>query len=379
MQNTNLTLNPSLGRTFVRDQRLDFWRGLCLIDMVVVHLVQYGMQFGALGHEVLADYTRFAAGGYVLISGMTVGFVFFPRVLDPERRRAAYVSLFRRAVYIYLIHTAVTVLEVLILCPMRGDPIGPIDVTLFNTLTFRQGYDLLPFYVIMLALCPFVLELMRRRLGWAVALLSTAGFLWGKVGYHYADFSPPITKTFFVVLWQPIFLMGIFAGTRLRWYGTLSTRTKQWTMAGFWLASTLIFFAAYGDHFHLRLPTPLSFWKIPLTFGEILRYICLVGAIVTTTDLLWRWIGDSAVAAYVNRLGRRSLAMYIAQIYVVGYVNNLVDSHPGPWGTQFFFMALALTILWLIALAMDTIAVLRARVRETETPLFAEPSGLTAS
>ncbi len=344
--------------------------------MVIVHLVHYGMAFGALGHEIFADYTRFAAGGYVLISGMTVGFVFFPRVLDPDRRRAANISLLRRAAYIYAIHIAVTVLEVLILCPLRGDPIGPIQTTVFNAFMFRQGYDLLPFYIIMLGLSPIALDLMRRKLAWVVAMFSIAGFAWGQYGDHYDDFSLPITNTFFFLLWQPMFLLGILAGTRLQWYGTLSNRTKQLCCAGCWLMSGLIFFAAYGDHFHLRLHSPLNFWKVPLSFGEILRYVFLVGAIVTTTDMLWRWIDQSAVAAYVNRLGRRSLAMYIAQIYVVGQIINLFNRVPHPAGIQFFFMALAVTVLWIIALAMDTIAEFRARARETGS-FFARKTSAT--
>src|SRR4051794_19172589 len=101
-------------RKSARDHRLDFWRGLCLMDMVIVHMVQQGTQFGALGQEVLADYTRFAAGGYILLSGMTVGFVFYPRALDPDRRWDSYLRLWRRAAFIFAVHLFVTFVELLI-------------------------------------------------------------------------------------------------------------------------------------------------------------------------------------------------------------------------------------------------------------------------
>ena len=339
--------------TSKRDHRLDFWRGLCLIDMVVVHLVQYGMRFGALGHEFFADYTRFAAGGYVLISGMTVGFVFLPRAIDPNRRAAAYKSLLRRAAYILIIHYAVTVLEILIILPLHGDPLPPMGGIIWSMLLFRQGYELLPFYVFMLAVCPLVLELIRRRLTWVVAIVSAGLFAWGSYGENYKRFCFEITHTFFFVLWQAMFVIGLFAGTHLRAYSRLSIRTKLLTAAGCWAMSVVLFFAAYGDHFNLLLPTPLTFLKNPLSFGEMLRYLGLIGIVVTTTDLLWKWIDLTPIASFVNSLGRRSLAMYIAQIYVVGQIDRLGDYANWPWGTQPIFMAIAVLLLWWIAYALD--------------------------
>src|SRR5688572_17618177 len=103
-----------LQRTTARDHRLDFWRGLCLIDMILVHMVQQGMLFGPVGHEFFMDYTRFAAGGYVLVSGLTVGFVFYRRILDPERRWDSYLRIWRRATFIFALHCIITLAENLI-------------------------------------------------------------------------------------------------------------------------------------------------------------------------------------------------------------------------------------------------------------------------
>jgi hypothetical protein len=58
----------------VRDRRLDLWRGLCLIDMILVHLAHEGVQFGVLTPWIV-DYTRFAAGGFVFVAGLGVGLV----------------------------------------------------------------------------------------------------------------------------------------------------------------------------------------------------------------------------------------------------------------------------------------------------------------
>lgn len=58
----------------MRDRRLDLWRGLCLIDMILVHLAHEGVQFGVLTPWIV-DYTRFAAGGFVFVAGLGVGLV----------------------------------------------------------------------------------------------------------------------------------------------------------------------------------------------------------------------------------------------------------------------------------------------------------------
>src|SRR5436309_928458 len=86
-----------------RDGRLDFWRALCLIDMVLVHLVYDGVNFGAI-QRMVGEYTRFAAGGFVFVAGLSIGAIFLPRLLLPNGRRRVYPSLLRRSVYILCVH-----------------------------------------------------------------------------------------------------------------------------------------------------------------------------------------------------------------------------------------------------------------------------------
>jgi len=324
--------------------------------MVLVHLVQQGMQFGPVGHAFFTEYTRFAAGGYVMLSGMTIGFVYLPRALNPAKRPAAYRSLWRRAAYIFWIHVAVTTGQ-LILLPMRGEAMPPLLPTIRDILMFREGYDLLPFYIIMLSLTPLVLEIVRRRRDWVLPIVSFGLFAFGHYHDQYKAHSLAITHTFFIMLWQLPFLLGLFAGAKLRQYDGWSTRAKVASAVAFCGLSVLFFFGAYGSHFGIAFQIPfLTFWKNPLTFGELLRYTALVGAILSVTNLAWRWLGGSAVSAFVGRLGRRSLSLYIVQIFLVGQIDKLNDAaaaYSAVWGTQFFFMALTIWLLWCFAWCMD--------------------------
>src|SRR5882724_11476770 len=82
-----------------RDFRLDFWRALCLIDMVLVHLVYDGVNFGPI-QRVIGEYTRFAAGGFVFVAGLSIGAIFLPRTFAAGGRTKVYLSLWRRSAYI---------------------------------------------------------------------------------------------------------------------------------------------------------------------------------------------------------------------------------------------------------------------------------------
>src|SRR5580692_1885086 len=93
----------------VRDHRLDFWRGLCLVDMVLVHLVYENVYFGAGLSRFIGEYSRFAAGGFVFVAGLSVGAIYLPRSIDPARRRATYLSLWRRAAILLIVQWASTV------------------------------------------------------------------------------------------------------------------------------------------------------------------------------------------------------------------------------------------------------------------------------
>src|SRR5581483_1714973 len=101
-----LQLDRSGPARAARDLRLDFWRGLCLLDMVLVHLVYERVNFGTWLTPVLGEYVRFAAGGFIFMAGLGVGAIFLPRARNPETRWRTYRSLGRRALYILMVHIA---------------------------------------------------------------------------------------------------------------------------------------------------------------------------------------------------------------------------------------------------------------------------------
>jgi hypothetical protein len=365
--NAPLSHAPALAKSRPRDGRLDFWRALCLIDMVLVHLVYEGVNFGPL-ERILGEYTRFAAGGFVFVAGMGIGAIFLPRSLTAGGRWKVYPSLWRRAGYILCVHYAAT-LSFVSLEMIRGTrtSVPGLFALLRDILCFREGGDLLPLYVIMVAASPAVLELLRRRLWWVAAGASALLFAWGQ--QHVWLFSSPLHQNFPVILWQMIFVGGMLFGAVLPRYTALSKRIKFSLATASCLAAGVLWAANYRGDFGWTQPNLLLYFrKVPLSLGEALRYFSIVFAIIFSTDLLWDRLAESRLVALVNPVGRKSLAVYVTHVWVVGLLAMLAW-HTSEWGAWQMLLAIpAVALLWIVARAMEWNAARQPAKRSRRLP-----------
>lgn len=318
--------------------------------MVIVHLLVQGLEIGHYPHAILGEYTRFAAGGFIFVAGLGVGRIFLPKAYDAATRATAYRKLLRRAFYILCVHYVAT-LGFMVFAPMRGEPLPPIGRLVTDIVLLREGYDLLPFYVVMLATAPLMIELVRRGFTWLLAVASVGLFAWGlqdpSIGLV------PIQQTFFVVLWQVVFVGGLLFGAALPKYDRLGTRAKAALATTAIAATVALTLLSYGWHFGLPKFDWIAFTKVPLSTGEALRYLSFVLAIVLTTDLLWRHIERSAVARFAARLGTRSLAIYVAHVFVVGLLVPLSYKDGLGFGGHLLYVPAALLGVWAIAWSLD--------------------------
>jgi hypothetical protein len=340
-----------------RDHRLDFWRGLCLVDMVLVHLVYEGVKMGRVLEPVLGEFTRFAAGGFIFLAGLGVTYIFLPKARDEGRRWDAYQSLWRRSLYLLFVHYAAS-LSFIFIYPLRdyaGVYPRPLEFVR-NVLLFREGTDLLLFYVMMVGVSPALVELIRRGYGWAVAAGSLAVFGVGQY-YPYA-LSLPIQQNFPILLWQMIFVLGMLAGAIFPKWDALTGRAKLVLTLGGVGAVALIAaleHTAWGWFVHTRLH--ISFVKNPLSWGEAARYLALIVTIMMGTDLAWRrWIGGTGFAGFMTRLGRRSLAVYVAHVWVVAIILAAVRRTEWLGAGQVIWAATAVAMLWAWTCVLDTLS-----------------------
>lgn len=325
-EGATLKSNPSLDSKG-RDTRLDFWRGLCLIDMVLVHLIYANVQFGDFLGSVLTDYTRFAAGGFVFLSGLLVGTIFLPKAIAKNREmgsaRSIYKRIWARAFKLLIVQYVSTTCLMLLDVPTgsRAAFAHPVQF-IKDLLRCRTGNDLLMLYVGMLVITPLLLDLLQRRLWPIIVFVSIVLFGYGS--RHPWRFAFVHHGEFPVLLWQAVFVSGLMFTYGLRAFDRANRRSRALVIGYLAVAFAIIFQSANAGELGIKHPwLPLRFWKIPLTFGEYLRYIVTTLLMMLGTNAFWRYLKDARLTAFIRLLGRNSLFVYVAHLYLQEGVTEL--------------------------------------------------------
>jgi hypothetical protein len=356
---------------------MDFWRGLCLLDMLLVHLVYADVQFGHNLGKFFGEYARFAAGGFVFLAGMGVGRFFLPKVQDPVTRRAAYMRLWRRALILLCAHYIATFLHIVFDQSLGFAAVSatPWDVVR-DVMLMRQGDDLLPFYVILTSITPLLLTLLRRRDGFL--WIAGISFVLFRIGIlHPNALLLSANPRFPILLWQMIFVAGLLAGAGFKRYDALSHKAKATIMVVAWVAFAVLFVSDYGPQFGWPgLNLGVIFNNRPLSFGEALRYLSITVGILTSVDLLWPFIGHNFVTSILATLGRRSLFVYVSHLFIVTFAGWLCDQvlySVGMW-QMLIVIPPAAALLWLVAASSEWMSAALARPSTRRSPV-PEPSG----
>ena len=212
---------------------------------------------------------------------------------------------------------------------------------LLDILTFHAGYDLLLFYVFMLASSPLLIEIGRRVGVLPVLAVSTGLFFW-----HYDN--PylhlwAIEKDFPLVRWQLIFVIGLVMGSKLKAYDALSAERK-WQLFGVAVLAALGVdtLSALERTNVLFLPWWLTVTKLPLSPLEVLRYLSLAIAAGVSLDRAWHWFGNTTAQRVLAAVGVQSLMLWIAHVPIVANVAPL------PWPVA---MLLAWVGVWAFAVS----------------------------
>ena len=323
-----------------RDGRLDVLRGLCLFDMVLVHLIEQGVRSPGLLNEVVMHWLRFAAGGFVMTSGVCVGAIHFQRALDPDRRAKTYAALLQRAAFVLGVHYFASVLT-LILIPIHGRPVYEVGTMLRDILTFHAGYDLLLFYVFMLLVSPVLIELLRRVGVLPVLAASVSVFFWHYDNPYLHLWS--IEKDFPLVRWQLIFVVGLAMGSKLKAFDAMTRRRKGELLTGaVAVALALGVLSAVERVGWATLPWYCQVTKMPLSVLEVARYLSLAVAAFVVLDRYWATLADTTADRVLRAVGVQSLMLWVVHVPIVGNVASM------PWPLA---VIAAWTLVWAAAVA----------------------------
>ncbi|MCW5889753.1 MAG: OpgC domain-containing protein [bacterium] len=310
---------PTPTATRFRDQRLDVWRGLCLVDVVLVHLAFAGIGFPEPLDSAVKHWFRFAAGGFVFLAGMTVATVFAPQVRrSPADRRRAYQRLWRRAALLAALEIGAA-LAYRLIDPLRYYPTSPAPFSLDDVVALvlwqRPGVTggILLLYALILGAMPAVFEVWRRFGNLPIALAS-AGLYVAAVatdGAHWPRGEFP------VIWWQPIFFAGFLSADV---YASMRARPRlalAWAMGG--TAAFMVAFLGYnGPSLGITIVAerlPLDFAKNPLRPGALLWYLAITQVVLAWTQVAWQRLDGGRVAGVLALLGRHSLLVYTAHVF----------------------------------------------------------------
>lgn len=229
-----------------RDLRLDFFRGLALFCIFIDHLPNNILAEFTLQSVMFSD----AAEVFIMISGYTAGMV-YGRTLERQGFVSAGIRIYQRVWQLYVAHVFLFMVYMAMVAytvdalnsALYLEEFGAANfldqpgLALVNALLlqFQPAFmDILPLYIVLLAVLPLVLAGFRWS---ALSMLIISFALWlavqfdGRVALPTYP-GPDSVWRFNPLAWQALFLFGAWLGWRSI-YGGVSWLSRRWL---FWLA-----------------------------------------------------------------------------------------------------------------------------------------------
>ena len=369
-----------------RQTELDWLRGLMLVLMTITHLPTWfsahvGQPFGFVS----------AAEGFVFLSAFLVGSV-YTRTARARGYAVMRRALWQRSLKVYAVHVALLLFLFWVLVPIAVDrgAHAIADLASFYVEQPHQALagglllaynppllDILPMYVLFLALSPLALEHALRR-GWGV-LLTLGAVLWlfaqiGGARHVYESVAAlvgwPIpyaqTGAFSLIAWQLLWLIGLRAGARTVIAGGADRSPPLPRPAVVTAAIVATVFFVWR---HVAGQVPFGadaalnalFDKWYLGPLRLANFAVLALLVVNARPMLAAWGRDSPIAT----LGRASLTVFGAHAVICLALLMIVeDAHPHLHLGDEALLAATLLALYAVArLSLDGGKLLYARRR----------------
>jgi len=354
---------------------LDILRGFLLLWMTLTHL--------PTAASIVSNQTfGFVSGaeGFIFLSAFMVGQLEH-RVEEKRGRLGALRDLAKRTVRVYLYHCALLAIAFLVLAPIGvhfhrlaienllsyyvADPKHAVVAAVL--LEYRPSLlDILPMYVIFMALTPVAREIARRWSWepvvyasfalWAIAQFGLRAWLYRQGDLFGLKVPETSTGAFDLYAWQLLWIVGLALGSIT--FGGNRSQPRQRIPKWLWKISLPL---AIG--FFILRYSPLDHWMNPEIYGWLIDKWHLGPT---------RLINFSALAILVVRFGVRIAHLpFVAPLYLLGQASIEVfsihvlcclaghslseDADPTqPWWQQAILLVVTISALFLTALAHRT-------------------------
>ncbi len=212
---------------------IDYFRGLCIIAVVLNHAALFSMPYAYLGGASLL-WTS-AAEMFLLLSGLTLGIVRGEKIVKDFKNTA--VKMWRRAAGIYVLNLVIVTISLLMALfftshGMTNNVLGALPSnqgfsllwSMLN-LSYSVGWaSFLALYAVFMLFAPFVLYSLRTKYWFAIPIASLTIFVF--------NFATPMAFGYAgnFALWQFYFILGLvlsrFRVAIISWfYGLRSSAT----------------------------------------------------------------------------------------------------------------------------------------------------------
>jgi hypothetical protein len=346
-----------------RLESIDFWRGVALAIIFVNHIPGNLIGYLTPRNYGFSD----AAEAFVFIAGFSVVLAYGRRFRSGDPGAGA-VAIGMRIVRLYAVHLFLTALALgLFLAATRlsghdeilveggrslpfADPVrGIVGIILLG---HQIGYfDILPLYMVLLGLAPFLI-LLALRDRWAMLIVSAAIYGLARwTGANLPTWPEPGSWYFNPLAWQFLFALGVFAGVTHRDGGfryhpwlyracigfTLFSAAVVSNMAGLWPGLV----EEAGQH--------LDWGKTELGLVRLIDFLTL--AYVLYCSNLATRLRSTALFSAASLLGRQALLVFClgSLLSALGQVLNQVYG-----GSPAFDVLYVAAGLWVLYKAADT-------------------------
>lgn len=361
-------------RSAVRDLRVDFFRGLALIMILVDHVTGDPINRFTYQRFGFSD----AAEIFVFLSGFSCGIV-YSRVIARRGWTAFMAKIIRRSMLIYgyyLLSSIVIILVLQAASPLiknagvvdqsfillRGDPLTAIWSTIFLISPPDLPGILALYIVLTLVVIPLFLMGAARN---AALTLAASGFIW-VISQVYSNPVPHLADHSYLnpFAWQFLFSIGIFVAIKydVDSSGLRSTTMLRWSLAAAWaivIGSFLYRFSIFlSSRFQFDLDwlrisaTTLVHMKENLSAVRLLHFLSvalLVATYVRTRNPIIRWSGARAVA----RIGMFSLEVFSMSAILSVVLNIIVVAYHPSVVEKLVLDGIAILLMWLSAMALS--------------------------
>jgi hypothetical protein len=307
-----------------RIEVIDFLRGFAIIEMIMSHVAGY---FPTVLAE-LVGYTETAMALFVLLAGFMIGRHYLPGYLRGQRRTAR--RLWGRALQILMIQYIIIATVNIPLHLIGYGSVGreePLWLFVFKSATFMNQIGIvhiLPIFIPLFLVSPFILHLFKAKLDWLVFVLSAALFAVGNFSPHLLDLGEPAVFPFPVI--QIWFVAGCAWGKAAYTSGKLAPRAlNRWLIAscaGLILTMTLY----HGKIFPGRLVS-----LFPLNIFGLLYQAPIITTLLLGTMRFWRVIRAMPFYPWIALLGRHALVAFVLHLYcakAIGLLNSFTAVPP---------------------------------------------------